>query len=45
MLTHEGASNQLTYATDIIKEIKEDVKNQPKEERKNLFWTLLYYLD
>ena len=28
-LTHEGASDQLTYATDIIKEIKGDVKNQP----------------
>ena len=31
-LTHEGASNQPTYATDIniIKEIKGDVKNQVK---------------
>ena len=30
-LTHEGASNQPTYATDInvIKEIKGDVENQP----------------
>ena len=30
-LTHEGASNQPTYTTDIniIKEIKGDVKNQP----------------
>ena len=33
-LTHEGASNQPTYATDIniIKEIKGDVKNQPQED-------------
>ena len=31
MFTHEGASNQPTYAThiNIIKEIKGDVKNQP----------------
>ena len=34
--THEGASNQPTYSTDIniIKEIKGDVKNQPRDTEK-----------